>query len=411
MDPVAFGRIASTPFRSAGRPPEKVLQVYNRYRVKGHGEDAVVSQTLALLRKGNVETSLLESDSADVGRGFYSRLRVAATTCYSSRAYRRARQAIQAGRPDIVHAHNLYPLLTPSVLAASRHLGVPSVLTAHNYFLTCPVYTHLSRGSICMRCVGGREYNCIRLNCRKSLPESILYALRAALTRRFNLIFENVCLVVALSRFAAKQFELAGYPAARIAVLPNSVALPSTEATPRCGQYIAYAGRLTYSKGVDLLLAAAGLTGLPVYLAGNTTEAEMPLEKLPNNVKFVGQLDRAQMVEFYLNARFCVVPSRWVEMCPLVVLEAMSFGLPVVAFRVGGMAELVVDGETGLLCDLDRPEDLADKMLQLWDSPDECAEYGASARERVSEHFNECEYFDKLINVYRRAADLGHGTR
>ena len=410
MDPVGLSCIASAP-GPVGRPPMKVLQVYNRYRVKGHGEDAVVSQTLALLRKSNVETSLLEADSADLTTGWFNRLRVAATTCYSIRAYRRARLTIRSSRPNIVHAHNLYPLLTPSVLAASRHLGVPSVLTAHNYFLTCPVYTHLSRGSICIRCVGGREYNCIKRDCRQNLPQSILYALRAAITRRLNLIFENVCLVVALSRFAAKQFESAGYPAARITVLPNSVALPPTEATPRSGKYIAYAGRLTYSKGADLLLAAAGLTGLPLYLAGNTTEAEIPIDGLPNNVKFVGQLTRAQMAEFYLNARFCVVPSRWLEMCPLVVLEAMSFGLPVVAFRIGGMAELVVDGETGLLCDLDRPEDLAVKMRRLWNSPDECAELGGSARKRVREHFNECAYFDKLMSVYRRAADLGYRAR
>jgi glycosyltransferase involved in cell wall biosynthesis len=386
----------------------KILQVYNRYRVKGHGEDAVVNQTLDILRGNGVETALLEADSTDLTNSWLKRLQAAATASYSIGAYRRATRMIRSSKPDIVHAHNLYPLLTPSVLAASRRSAVPSVLTAHNFFLTCPVYTHLSSRKICVSCAGGREYNCVRRDCRQNVAESILYALRAAITRRLDLIFDNVCLVVALSLFAAKHFESAGYPAGRIAVLPNAVALPATEASPRSGKYIAYAGRLTYSKGADLLLAAASRTGLPVRLAGNTAEAEIPTDALPDNVTFLGPLTRAQMAEFYSRARFCVVPSRWFEMCPLVVLEAMSFGLPVIAFGVGGMEELIVDGKTGLLCNLDCPEDLAVQMRKLWDSPDECARLGAAARARVKEHFNESAYFDKLMSVYRRATDLGY---
>jgi glycosyltransferase involved in cell wall biosynthesis len=240
------------------------------------------------------------------------------------------------------------------------------------------------------------------------VAESILYALRAAITRRLDLIVDNVCVVVALSAFAAKHFESAGYPAGRIVVLPNAVALPPIEAAPRSGEYVAYAGRLTYSKGADLLVGAAVRTGLPVRLAGNTAEAEISTGAVPDNVTFLGSLPRARMAEFYSRARFCVVPSRWFEMCPLVVLEAMSFGLPVIAFGVGGMAELIVDGETGLLCDLDCPEDLAVKMRKLWDSPDECARLGAAARARVAEHFNESAYFDKLMKVYRGAAERGY---
>jgi glycosyltransferase involved in cell wall biosynthesis len=385
-----------------------VLQVYNRYRAKGHGEDAVVEQTLRILRSNRIETALLEADSSDLETGWLNKLRAVFEAVYSKTAYQRAQAMIRASRPNIVHAHNLYPLLTPSVLAASRDLSVPSVLTAHNFVLTCPVYTHLSGENICTSCMGGREYSCITRNCRKNLSESILYATRAALTRARNLVFDNVCLVIALSTFAANHLESAGYPRDRITVLPNSVPLPLIPATPQAGEYIAYAGRLTHSKGVDLLLAAARLTGLPLRLAGDPAVSSFPREALPANVKFVGQLSRERMALFYQGARFCVVPSRWFEMCPLVVLEAMSFGLPVVAFRVGGIPELVIDGETGLLCDLDRPEELAVRMRQLWNSPTDCAQLGSAARARVQEHFNQDAYFDKLMSVYRRATDLGY---
>jgi glycosyltransferase involved in cell wall biosynthesis len=385
-----------------------VLQVYNRYRAKGHGEDAVVAQTLRILRNNRIETALLEADSSELEASWLGKLRVAFEASYSTRSYVHAQALIRAKRPGIVHAHNLYPLLTPSVLAASRNLSVPAVLTAHNFFLTCPVYTHLSGAHICTSCMGGREYNCITRNCRENLPESILYAARAALTRARNLVFDNVCLVIALSSFAAKHLESAGYPRDRITVLPNSVPLPPTQATPQTGEYIAYAGRLTHSKGVDFLLAAARLTGLPLRLAGDPANSSFPKETLPANVKFVGQLSRERMAQFYQGARFCVVPSRWFEMCPLVVLEAMSFGLPVIAFRVGGIPELVIDGETGLLCDLDHPEELAVRMRQLWNSPTDCAQLGNAARTRVQEHFNQDAYFDKLMSVYRRATDLGY---
>jgi glycosyltransferase involved in cell wall biosynthesis len=385
----------------------KVLQLYNRYRVAGHGEDRVVAQTLEVLQSKGVEATLLEASGWEARTGFVGKLKAALASPYSRQSYKRARRRIQATRADVVHAHNIYPLLTPSVLRASRDAGIPTVLTAHNYYLTCPVYTHLSRGITCTRCTGGHEYHCITRNCRSNLAESVVYAARAAIVRKWRLIHDNTCQLIALSTFASKYFEAAGFTAEQIAVLPNSVPIPKDQARPQDGKYVAFGGRLTHSKGIDILMGAARQTGLPIRIAGSVTDAGMPLDDTPANVTLLGPLTRMELRAFYCGARFLVFPSRWFEMCPMMVLEAMSHGLPVIASRIGGLDEIVLDGETGVLCKPGDTMELAVAMQRLWDDPMECARLGLAARARAKIVFNEDNYFDKLIRVYRRAINRG----
>lgn len=325
---------------------------------------------------------------------------------YSWQAKRETADIIENYRPDVVHANNLYPLFSPSVLVACRERGIPVVMTLHNYGLTCPAWYHLAKGRVCERCLGGREYWCVLQNCKGNVFESVGYALRNAVARSLGLFQDNVTLFVALTHFAKHRMVNAGFEESQVAVMPFFVALPDSAADPARGEYIAYAGRLSPEKGIDTLLTAARNTGLPVRIAGDGPAGPRMVRQAPSNVEFVGTLDRTAIGTFYRNARFTVVPSTWFECFPLAIAEPMSHGVPVIASRIGGLPEIVEDGVTGLLFEPGNAEDLAVKMRMLWENPQLCLQMGVAGRQKAMREYSPDIYYERLLAVYTRATEI-----
>lgn len=384
----------------------KVLQVNNWFARPG-GIEQVVDNLMAMLRQRGVEVDLYARYNADIPSGLRASVAAFFSGIYSRSEKRLMAERLAERRPDVVHAHNLYPLLSPSVLVACRQAGVPAVLTLHDYNLVCPSFYHLYRGQVCEHCCGGHEYRCILQNCRGDIFRSVGFAVRMAAARKFRMFHNNVTLLVALTQFAKRRLVDAGFDPERIAVLPNSVAIPDEACDPARGEYVAFAGRLSAEKGLPTLIAAAARTGLPVRIAGDGPLRAELSASAPQNVTFVGRLDRAGLLDFYQHARFTVVPSIWFEVCPLVISEAMSHGLPVITSRIGGLPELVDEGVTGLLIGLGNAEDLAVKMKTLWDSPELCRSMGQAGREKARREYGEEVYFTRLMEIYQRAIALG----
>ena len=141
-------------------------------------------------------------------------------------------------------------------------------------------------------------------------------------------------------------------------------------------------------------------------LAGDYSRMPDTLKEAPPNVTFAGWLNRAQLVGFYRNARFSVAPSVCFETFGLVGAEAMSYGLPVIASKIGGLPEIVEDGVTGLLFEPGNAEELADKMKLLWDNPDLCRQMGQAGREKAMREYNEDVYYERLMAAYQRAIEV-----
>jgi glycosyltransferase involved in cell wall biosynthesis len=178
----------------------KVLTLFNARRHFG-GEDVVVDAVDELLRaRGHAVTSWRRTAS-EIGGGVAGKLSALASSVYSLRSRREMERLLDRVRPDVVHAHNLYPLLSPSVLAACRRRGVPSVLHCHSFLLTCPVTFHYRDGAVCEECLGGREHWCAIHDCRGNRAESVAYALRNAAVRRLRLLHDGVDAFVAPSAF------------------------------------------------------------------------------------------------------------------------------------------------------------------------------------------------------------------
>jgi len=359
-----------------------------------------------MLRKKGLKVFFLERNSQNV-QGLWWKMHAFKEGIYSSSAKKELSYILTIEHPDVVHVHNVYPLISPSVLVACRKSDMPVVMTCHNYRLICPTGVFFDEGEICERCNGGREYWCVLKNCRENIFESIGYALRTAVARKFLLFKDYVTLFIALTEFAKNRLIKAGFPEECIVVVPNMVSIPDSAIDPSGGRYVAFVGRMSSEKGVDTLLeAAARVPEVGVRLAGDGPIKPQLAEKAPRNATFMGWLHKAQLASLYRKARFVVVPSICFETFGLTAAEAMSHGLPVIASRTGGLPEIVEDVVTGFLFEPGNAEELADKMKLLWESPNLCQEMGQAGREKAIREYSEDVYYERLMAVYKKAIEI-----
>jgi glycosyltransferase involved in cell wall biosynthesis len=386
----------------------KVLQIYNEQRSLFGGEPAVVRITTRVLEANGHSTRLLMKSSREIETSFVRKAGAFFGGVYNVFAYREMQLVLAGNHPDVVHVHSVFPMFSPSVLVACHRAGVPVVMTVHSHILTCPTWYHLYKGEICEDCVGGHEYRCFTKNCRGNILESAAYALRSGVARVLRLFRDNVTLFIALSQFGKNKLVHAGFPADQIVVVPNATSVSVSSSHHRvAGDYVGFAGRVSREKGIDTLLSAAlSLTDVPIRLAGNGPVLAEMVARAPSNVSFVGMLEPDALIEFYRRCRFVVVPSLTFEQFPMVAVDAMALGLPVVASRIGALPELIDDGVQGLLFVPGNADDLAQKMRILWQSPDVCRRIGAAARAKVDQYYSQTAYYGNLMRVYSQAIQL-----
>ncbi|MCC6485895.1 MAG: glycosyltransferase [Candidatus Hydrogenedentes bacterium] len=379
----------------------RIIQVTNWHRFGG-GSDFMARVTTDLLKDEGHDVLLLAHDSRTLDSSLRGRLSAFWRGIASPKARAEVRDALRAFRPDLVHVHEVYPYHSPWILRDCKRVGVPVVMTCHDFRLTCPVATHLSHGRICMRCAKGGTYWCVLKNCRGSVAESVGFAARGAVAHHIRLFRDNVSLFVTPSQFLRDRLVASGYPEERFVVVPNMVEHVAEPVASGDGAYMAYAGRMAPEKGIDTLLEAAALCGLPLRIAGGGAP---PLGTRPvsHSVAFVGLLEKDALAAFYREARFVVVPSRWCEVFGLVAAEAMMHGLPVLAARSGALPELVEDGVTGLLFEPGNARDLADKMTGLWHDPSLRVALGRRGREKALAQYSSNVYLTRLVSAYRAA--------
>lgn len=382
----------------------RVFQVYNEQRNRFGGEPVVVDATMRLLAQNGHEPRLVTKSSRVLENSIIKRLCASWGGVYNIPVHHEMRRLLKEERPNIVHVHSLYPMFSPSILVACRREGVPVVMTVHSHILTCPTWYHFYEGKVCEACVGGHEYRCVLKNCRKNILESAAYALRSTVARRVRLFHDNVSLLIVMTEFARGKLLEAGFRKDQIVVVPNPASVKDSATNPSAGQYVAYAGRLSPEKGVDTFLAAAErLPNVPFKIAGDGPLLSEMVSRAPSNVEFLGRLGSDDLREFYGRARLAVVPSVWFEQFPIVILEAMARGLPVIASRIGGLPEIVEDDVTGLLFEPRNAEDLVQQVRLLWEDPELCNRMGASGRQKVMREYTEDAYYRNLMAVYQTA--------
>lgn len=384
----------------------KILVAHNAYQHRG-GEDAVVEAEIALLREHGHEVEIyqLHNDALKQMSGAAA----AVSAIWSQRSAGDIDELCSRFAPDVIHVHNTFPLISPSLYWAAGRNKVPVVQTLHNFRLLCPQAIFLREGKICEACIGKLPWRAVVHKCyRESAAQSAVVTGMLAAHRTIGTYRERITRYIALNRFARDKYIEGGLPADRFRIKPNFA--PSSRMpgwNDRSGGM--YVGRLSSEKGVDVLVAAARLTQVPVDVIGGG-----PLEALAREAfgeRYLGFLPLEEIMERMHEALFMVLPSICYENSPRAIVEAFSCGLPVIASRLGALADIVDDGVTGLLFSPGDAKDLAEKIAWAAAHPVQMARMGQAARAEYEANYTPERNHEMLVDIYEDAITAVHRDR
>jgi glycosyltransferase involved in cell wall biosynthesis len=389
--------------------PMRVLVVHNRYRsTQPSGEDRVVDQELTLLKDAGHHATLFGRESDDIaGMTPLAKAAVPFQVPWNSGVRAELARRLAADRPDVVHIHSTFPLLSPSVLAACSDADVRVVATLHNYAQVCPSGTLFRNGRICTDCTHGLPIASLRHGCYRG-SRLATAPLTASLMVNRDRWHTDVARFLCVSRAQRDILVDSGMPAEKMAVKYNFVPEPRARRSGR-GDYILFLGRLTEEKGLcDLMAAwdrvsARTMLRVPLVLAGAGPMEREVVEWAASrsNVAFLGLRTRADCEELTAKAMAVVAPSRWMEPLGTVVISAMAAGVPTVAPAHGSFIELARDGETGVLYRPGDVAELAGAIERVTANVEENLRMGKHARRYYEQAFTPEIGLEALVATYR----------
>jgi len=388
----------------------KIVLVHNRYREAG-GEDVVFESERRLLEGAGHQVIAYERSNAELqDESPVQRVVIARRMVWSSETRSEFASILDKERPEIVHIHNTFMVISPSIYSACSERKIPVIQTLHNFRLICPAGTFFRDGRICNECVDHTLLQSIRHGCyRNSRAATGAVALMLAFHRALETWRTSVTRFIALTQFAKEKFVEAGLPSEKFVVKPN-FAEPDPKERSGPGEYAVYTGRLTKDKGLRVLLD--GWHRLPkpypLQIVGDgperaALEAQVRELKL-SGVTFRGWLPRGEAIETVKGARFSVVPSLWYEGFPMCVVEAFACGTPVLSSRLGGLKEIVQDHATGLHFNPGDAGDLAAKVEWGWCRPEELVRMGRTARRTYEASYTAEKNYSQLLSIYKQSS-------
>lgn len=376
--------------------PMKVLIAHNRYLQAG-GEDAVMEDEVALLREYGHEVVTLERHNKSIADNPISS---GLATLWSTDAARELQTLCRSFRPDVIHCHNTFPQLSPAIYWAAARERVPVVQTLHNFRLLCANAMLTRHGQPCEQCVGTLPWRGVLNRCyRDSTSQSLMLVGMLGLHRAIGSFQHKVTRYIALNKYCRDKFIAGGLPADRFCIKPNFAPDPKPTDLPRSG--LLFVGRLSPEKGVQVLLDAASLAQQRVTVVGDG-----PLADQCRNhpwIDYRGAIPRAEVMQAMQTASCLIVPSTWYENMPRTVVEAFACGLPVIASRLGALAEMVSDGCTGMLFDAGDAPSLARCVRDALQEPQKLLRWGQAARETYLQNYTAEASYAQLMSIYREA--------
>jgi len=403
----------------------KILLVNNQHYYGG-GNSTDYLNTASLLRENGHEVAFFAMDSgknladpnADLfvshidflelngQRNLANSLKVLARVIYSREAKKKFGQLLERVQPDLVHLHNIHHHLSPSIIYAAKRRGVPVIWRLHDYKCICPNTRYLidRTGEICEACSKGYYFPAIFRRCKK---DSVLASTMAVLEKYahdFLNIHRHIEYYLAPSRFLRRKYLQQGFPEEKLKYLPLFVPEEMFQRGGSDEGYFLFLGGVNALKGIfPLLEAVRSLPQTRLLLAGGVQEplAGRLAELLPPNAEFLGMQGREEVRRLLAGARALIVPSIWYENQPFVILEAFAAGKPVIASDLGGMTELVKQGERGLLAPPGDGQGLAGAMKRLWDDPAWAVEMGHQGQEYARQRHSAQTHYRNLEEIYQ----------
>jgi glycosyltransferase involved in cell wall biosynthesis len=385
----------------------RVLTVHNSYREPG-GEDLSARMEAALLRSKGHEVLEYWRSNREVAAGF-GHVGAALQAVWSTDTARQIDRLLRDFKPDIVHVNNFWFRISPAIYWVAKRHGRAVVQSLRNYRILCPDATFFRRGKPCELCKAkwfaypGIFYGCYRASRLQTLHISGAMALH----RLIHTWQDKVDLYVTPTEFAKGKFIEAGFPAAKIMVKPNFVA-PDPHQREERGCYALFVGRLAPEKGLLTLLRAwQSIPHIPLQIVGSGPlwpEVQSFRCAQPSaDIQILGQCDPQEVFARMKKACFVILPSEWYETFGRVAIEAFACGVPVLASRLGAMAELIDDGHTGLLFRPGDAADLAATARWAMEHPAAMARMGARARQVYEALYTDEQNYRRLMEIYARA--------
>jgi glycosyltransferase involved in cell wall biosynthesis len=380
----------------------KILLVHNFYQLPG-GEDQVFAQEAELLRSRGHQVVLYRASNDQVKE--QNLLVTVANTIWNQRSYRELRDLMHSEKPDIIHVHNTFQVISPALYYAANEEEIPVVQTLHNYRLFCPPSTFFRDGKVCEDCLGKKiPWPAVLHSCyRNSTLASAAVATMLATHNYKQTWTQTISAYIALTDFARNKFIEGGFPAEKIFVKPNYL---QTDPGPGDGKgnYALFVGRLTPEKGISTLLAAWRQIGnnLPLQIAGDgplAPEVEKASREI-KNVTWLKWLPREEILQRMKDASVLILPSTWYEGFPMIISEAFAVGLPVIASNLGSMSSIVDHQRTGLHFEPGNAAALATAVRWWTAHPAETAFMRTEARLEYETKYTAEENYVQMMNIY-----------
>ena len=326
---------------------------------------------------------------------------------YSQENKRLMAKALEEFKPDIVHINNFQRQLSASIIDAIKEKNIPIVMTAHDLNPICPASIMLYNGEVCDDCITKGYAQCIKKKCVKG---STLKSTLGVMEKKYydiHKVFRKIDCIISPSEFNKNQLINGKLKYNEIVTLHNFVN-ESERNDYVLGDYAFYLGRLSKEKGILNLIEAIGdIPNAKLLIAGDGPERErieayISEHKLDGRITLLGYQNQDSIHKYITNSRFVVIPSICNENCPYSVLEAMEIGKPIAASRIGGIPELIADGENGYLYKADDINELKEKLTLLLDDDDKVNRFAQKSRELYESYYSPDSYYNELIKIYNK---------
>ena len=401
----------------------KILVIHNFHR-KGSasGDDQVFKSETQLLREHGhtVIPFTTENDLFDQA-GRLGKLKYTLGMLWSFRYYRAVKKLIREEKPDLVHVHTFFPLLSPSVLYAAKRSGVKVVATLHDTRFVCPCATSLRDGKVCNECLDGHYFRMRKYGCFKgSKLQSFYVAFVFTVHKWRKSFFKQIDRYICLNDTQTALLKKAGYAPEKLEKKYNFVPDPLKGQTEDLSdpanvpfkdlpeRYVVFYGRIGEEKGIrELMKIWEKLPGIPLVVMGTgpLDEEFTAFAEGRDNIYFLGYVPRELCLSIVRRGEFVVFPSIWYEGCSMVEIETESLGKTLVATDLGFSAELIREGENGYKVPAGNLDYFADTVLKLWLDPEKAASLGRAARRDYEARFMPETNYEELMNIYQKTLE------
>ena len=386
----------------------RILFVHNFYQQAG-GEDQVFLAEKDLMKEHGHEVHSYTVNNDNIN-SLWTKINTTINLSYSTKSKKNFSIALKKINPDIVHCHNFFPRLTPSIFDACLDENIPAILTLHNYRLVCPSVYLSKNNKPWELSIKKNPYWAVPYKVyQNSFIGTAAIAYMINYHKKRKTWQKKLDHIITLTKFAKNKFIESGFSPNNMVVKPNFISDPLKENNTR-GQFALFIGRLSQEKGIEFLLESWKEIDFPLKIVGDGPMMGN-LKLQGNNVEFLGKIPNKSVKTLLQKAQFLVFPSQWYEGFPMVLVEAMACGTPVLVTNIGSMQEIITDELNGLHFELGNQKQFIEKVHQLMKDESLCQFLGDNGRRAYLEKYTPDVNYQQLISIYQDSiSNYGHTT-